>query len=194
MRRFGGGSAQSGGNDARTGRVRLRRLAALGYPRLRRSAERLVNDGDQLVLARSAASGITDIYGYYPGGDHPLAVQFKSGKKLVYVTDPQRRPLTQAVAGTLNNALESPARQCHGRAECLLQWKPGCYQRCEVAEEDTQFAPRCGPTTCAHRCGVYLDRAEPQRAQHGRDLCGGLGPESATMQASVARNRHIRER
>ena len=39
------------------------------------SAERLVNDGDQLVLARNGTEPITDIYGYYPGGDHPLAVR-----------------------------------------------------------------------------------------------------------------------
>jgi RHS repeat-associated protein len=68
------------------------------------SAERLVNDGDQLVLARNGTGPITDIYGYYPGGDHPLAVQFQSGKKLVYITDPQLNATVRGLADTNRTA------------------------------------------------------------------------------------------
>ncbi len=68
------------------------------------TAERLVNDGDQLVLARSGTGPVTDIYGYYPGGDHPLAVQFQSGKKLVYITDPQLNATVRGLADTNRTA------------------------------------------------------------------------------------------
>ena len=71
------------------------------------TAERLVNDGDQLVLARNGTGPITDIYGYYPGGDHPLAVQFQSGKKLVYITDPQLNATVRGLADT-NRAASNP--------------------------------------------------------------------------------------
>jgi RHS repeat-associated protein len=68
------------------------------------AGEREVNDGSQFVLARSSSGVITDVYGYYPGGDQPMSLQLPSGRTGVFITDPQLRGTVRAIADADKNA------------------------------------------------------------------------------------------
>lgn len=68
------------------------------------AGERIINDGDQFVLAGNGSNVVTDAYGYYPGGDQPMSLQLPSGRTGVFVTDPQLRGTVRAIADADKNA------------------------------------------------------------------------------------------
>jgi RHS repeat-associated protein len=68
------------------------------------AGEREINDGSQLVFARTGSWTVTDEYGFYPGGDQPMSLQLPSGRTGVFITDPQLRGTVRAIADADKNA------------------------------------------------------------------------------------------